>query len=71
MAAVEPKSMCLRLTKVDELQFLTCVKHQVWGSKTPRFKDWKAGDYLVFTVDKAIAGLAEVSGEAAVGTWST
>lgn len=54
--------MRLRLTKVDEFQFLTCLKHEVWGSKNARFKDWQIGDYLVFTVDKAIAGLAEVSG---------
>ncbi len=55
--------MRLRLTKIDELQFLTCLQHQLWGSKTPRFKHWKVGDYLAFIVDKAIAGLAEVSGE--------
>ena len=54
--------MLLRLTKIDEFQFLTCFKHQVWGSKTARFKNWKVGDYLVLTVGKAIAGLAQVSG---------
>jgi hypothetical protein len=53
----------LRVTKIDEVQFLTSFKNQVWGSKTARFKDWKPGDYLVFIVEKAIAGLAEVSGE--------
>lgn len=54
--------MRLRLTKVDEYQFLTCVKHEVWGSKSARFSDWKIGDYLAIIVDKQIAGLAEVSG---------
>lgn len=54
--------MRLRLTKVDQFQFLTCLKHQVWGSKSARFKDWKVGDYLGFIVKKSIAGLAEVSG---------
>lgn len=54
--------MRLRLTKVDEYQFLTCVKHEVWGSKSARFSDWQIGDYLAIIVDKQIAGLAEVSG---------
>lgn len=56
--------MRLRLTKVDEYQFLTCVKHEIWGSKSARFNDWKNGDYLAIIVDKQIAGLAEVSGTA-------
>jgi hypothetical protein len=34
----------------------------VWGSKAARFKDWNVGDYLVFIVEEAIAGLAEISG---------
>jgi len=55
--------MRLRLTKIDEFQFLTCLKHEVWGSKKARFKDWKLGDYLAFIVDKSIAGLAQVSGQ--------
>src|SRR4051794_27053787 len=54
--------MRLRLTKVDESQFLTCLKHQVWGSKNARFKEWKPGDYLAIIVDKATAALAQVSG---------
>ncbi|MDA2912910.1 hypothetical protein MYX77_02930 [Acidobacteriia bacterium AH_259_A11_L15] len=53
--------MRLRLTKVDEFQFLTCFQHQLWGSRSARFKDWKPKDYLVIIVDKAIAALAEVS----------
>lgn len=53
--------MRLRLTKVDEYQFLTCVKHQVWGSKSARFSEWETGDYLAFIVDKQIAGLAQVT----------
>jgi hypothetical protein len=55
--------MRLRLTKIDEFQFLTCLKHQVWGSKKARFKDWKLGDHLAFIIDKSIAALAQVSGE--------
>jgi hypothetical protein len=54
--------MRLRLTSIDEFQFLTCLKHELWGSQKARFKSWQVGDYLVFIVDKAIAGLAEVAG---------
>jgi len=46
----------LRLTKIDEYQFLTCLKHSLWGSKNFKFKDWKKGDYLAFKVDKDLAG---------------
>jgi hypothetical protein len=53
----------LRITKVDEYQFLTCFKYSLWGSRSARFKDWQKGDYLAFIVDKALAGYAEVSGE--------
>ncbi len=53
----------VRLTKIDEYQFLTCLKHSLWGSKSARFKDWQQGDYLAFIVDKAFAALAEVTGK--------
>jgi len=53
----------LRLAKIDEYQYLTCIKHLLWGSKSARFKDWQQGDYLAFIVDKALAGLAEVAGK--------
>lgn len=53
----------LRLTKIDECQYLICLKHSLWGSKSARFKDWQLGDYLTFIVDKALAGLAEVAGK--------
>ncbi|MFQ6112912.1 MAG: hypothetical protein ACE5NG_02355 [bacterium] len=53
----------LRLTKINEYQFLTCLKHSLWGSKSARFRDWQKGDYLAFIVDRALAGLAEVSGK--------
>ena len=54
--------MRLRLTKVDEFQFLTCAKNEVWGSHSARFSDWQIGDLLAIIVEKQIAGLAEVSG---------
>lgn len=55
--------MRLRLTKVDEYQFLTCLKHSLWGSKLSRFKDWKEGDYLAFMVNKGLAAFARVAGK--------
>ena len=55
--------MRLRITKVDEYQFLTCLKHSLWGSRSARFKDWREGDYLAFIVDKTLAGLAQVAGK--------
>ncbi len=55
--------MRLRVTAVDEYQFLTCVKQQVWGSKSARFGTWQQGDYLAILVNKAVAGLAVVSGK--------
>ncbi len=55
--------MRLRLTKISEYQYLTCIKHSLWGSKSARFKDWEEGDLLAFIVDKSIAGLAKVNGK--------
>jgi hypothetical protein len=37
--------------------------NKVWGSKTSRFGHWELGDYLVVLVNKAVAGLAVVSGK--------
>lgn len=55
--------MRLRITKLDEYQFLSCFKYSLWGSRSARFRDWQKGDRLAFIVDKALAGYAEVSGE--------
>jgi hypothetical protein len=55
--------MRLRLTTIDEYQFLTCLKHSLWGSKVSRFKDWLEGDYLAFIVAKGLAGHAIVAGK--------
>ncbi len=54
--------MRLRLTKIDEYQFLTCLKHGLWGSKSARFKNWQEGDRLAIIVEKSLAAIAEVSG---------
>src|SRR5438309_1732199 len=56
--------MKLRLTKIDEYQFLTCLKHGLWGSKSARFKTWQESDRLAIIVDKSLAALAVVTGEA-------
>lgn len=55
--------MSTRITKVDEFQFLTCVKYKVWGATTNRFKSWKIGDILIFIIDKHFVALAKVIGE--------
>lgn len=55
--------MRLRLTKIDEYQFLTCLKHAVWGSKSSRFSDWYKGDKFAIIVEKNLAALAEVAGQ--------
>jgi hypothetical protein len=52
----------LRITKIDEYQFLTCLKHGLWGSKSARFKTWGVGDKLAVIVEKSLAGLCEVAG---------
>ena len=54
--------MRLRITKIDEYQFLTCLKHGLWGSKSARFKTWGVGDKLAIIVEKSLAGLCEVAG---------
>ena len=46
--------MRLRITKIDEYQFLTCLKHGLWGSKSARFKTWRVGDKLAIIVEKAL-----------------
>ena len=60
--------MRLRITKVDEYQFLTCLKYSLWGSKAARFKEWHEGDYLVFIVNKGLAGFAAVAGKSFYST---
>lgn len=54
--------MRARATKLDEFQFLTCVKHGLWGSANARFKDWHIGDKLILLVGNNVAAIAEVSG---------
>jgi hypothetical protein len=53
----------LRITKIDEYQYLSCLKNSLWGSRSARFKDWQQGDYLAFIVNKTFAALAEVTGK--------
>ena len=54
--------MRLRMVKVDEIQFLNCVQHGLWGSNRPRFGKWQKGDQLAFVVGSDLAGLATVTG---------
>jgi hypothetical protein len=57
------ETMRLRLSAIDEFQLLTCFKFGLWGAKTDRFGEWQQGDYLLLTVNKSLAALAEVAGK--------
>jgi hypothetical protein len=56
--------MRLRLSSIDEFQLLTCLKHGLWGSRSDRFSEWEEGDYLLLTVNKSLAALAQIAGKA-------
>ena len=60
--------MRLRLTKVDEFQLLTCIQHNLWGSKSARFSQWMPGDILAVIVDGKLAALGSVEGKPFVST---
>lgn len=51
-----------RITKLDEFQFLTCVKHGLWASRSKRFNEWLLRDKLIILVGNTLAGVGEVSG---------
>lgn len=53
--------MRMRVVTVDEFQYLTCLQHGLWGSKSNRFKDWQVGDLLAFKVGSSLTALARVS----------
>ena len=55
--------MRLRLSSIDEFQLLTCFKHGLWGAKMDRFPGWEQGDYLLLTVNKSLAALAQIAGK--------
>jgi hypothetical protein len=55
--------MNVRLAKVDDHALLLCLRHAVWGSRSNRFGRWERGDRLVFVVNRAVAGVAQVEGE--------
>lgn len=60
--------MRIRFVKIDEVQFLTCLKNEVWGYKTDHFQEWEVGDFLIFLVDNNIAGMGRISGKPYVST---
>ena len=55
--------MRLRISSIDEFQLLTCFKHGLWGAKMDRFPGWELGDYLLLTVSKSLAALAQINGK--------
>lgn len=64
----QKKEPRLRLAKIDEYQFLSCITHGIWGSEIDRFSRWELGELLAFKVDNALAGMAVVTGEPYVST---
>ena len=59
--------MHVRLTSISDEQFKICHENECWGSRGGKnnapFKDWQEGDYLAFSVNKELAGLAKIVGD--------
>lgn len=53
--------MIVRMARTKELE--KCVKHSIWGAHKSLSK-WQIGDILILYVDKKLAAVAEVNGEA-------
>ena len=51
----------MRIVKVDEMEFLLCVKNKVWGSNRSILKTWEEDSLLLFKVGDKVAGLARIS----------
>jgi hypothetical protein len=58
-----PESV-VRVAKLGEKQFALCVEHRTWGSTRNLFSRWLRGDLLALVVNDAIAGIADVCGDA-------
>ena len=52
-----------RIVSLDEENFLLCLKYNLWGSNHNRLRSWKAGEKIIFKVDKKLAAYGEVIGE--------
>lgn len=55
--------MSTRIAKLDEYQFLLCIKYGLWGSRKNTLSNWKAGDFLILKAGDYFAALAIVEGE--------
>ena len=53
----------VRIVKVDEYQFLLCVKHGLWGGTFNRYGKFGINDLIIFKVGKQVAGAAVVTGK--------
>lgn len=53
--------MNIRMVKVDEFQFLVCLKNGLWASNKNLFKNWGIGDIIIFNVDKNVTAYAKVN----------
>lgn len=55
--------MKARIAKVDEQQFSNCVKHKLWGANHTFIDKWDIGELLIFSIDRKIAAIAEITGK--------
>lgn len=51
------------LVSSNKLNYLICIKHGLWGSRTNKLKNWNIGDQIVLFVEKNVVALAEVISE--------
>lgn len=59
----EKEEQRLRVVSISELQFLICLKYDLWGANNSHLNNWAVGDYIVFVIDKKISALAKVNGK--------
>lgn len=55
--------MNIRVVKVDEYQFLTCLKSGLWAANKNILRKWNVGDQIIFYVDRKIAAISDISGD--------
>ncbi len=53
--------MNTRIVKIDDLQFLICLKNELWGSNRNSFKKWKIDDRLIFSIDKKLTAVSKIT----------
>lgn len=52
-----------RIVAVSEDNLVICIKNSIWGSNFNRFKQWKDGQIVFFSIDSKLAAFGKVVGE--------